>query len=59
MCGSLRYTNYMKTRTEKTSIRFTPYIKHLIELLCERLGVSQTDVIEMAIREYAKKRNVK
>jgi predicted transcriptional regulator len=41
-----------------TSIRYTPEAKRLLELLAKKLGVSQTAVVEMAIREFAEKRGV-
>lgn len=37
-----------------TSIRLTMKAKHLLEALAEKLGISQSAVIEIAIREKAK-----
>jgi predicted transcriptional regulator len=46
-----------KQRT--TTIRYTPEAKRLLETLAKKLGVSQTAVVEMAIREFAEKRGVR
>jgi len=43
----------------QTSIRLTQEAIRLRELLALRLGVSLTDVIELAIRELAKRENIK
>ena len=42
----------------KTSYGLTPECKRLLKLLAEKLGVSQTDIIEMAVREKARKEDV-
>ena len=42
-----------------TSFRLSEEALHLIKLLAESKGVSQAAVIEMAIREMAKKEKVK
>jgi hypothetical protein len=39
-------------------VRFTPRAKDLVDKLAEYLGVTKTSVIEMAIREKAKKEGV-
>ena len=41
-----------------TRMRLTPEAKHLLALLAERLGVSQAAVLELAIREKAKREHV-
>jgi predicted transcriptional regulator len=41
-----------------TSIRYTPEAKRLLEILAKKLGVSQTAVVKLAIREFAEKRDV-
>jgi len=41
-----------------TTIRFTPRARELLVKLAESLGVSRTSVIEMAIREKAKKEGI-
>jgi predicted transcriptional regulator len=45
-----------KLRT--TTIRYTPEAKRLLELLAQKLGVSQAAIVELAIREFAEKRGV-
>ena len=42
----------------QTSIRLTQEAKRLRELLSAKLGVSLTAVIELAIREFAKREGV-
>lgn len=50
----------MKTLREKpTTIRFTHRGKRLLELLAEKMGISQSAVIEVAIRKLAEIENVK
>jgi len=39
-------------------MRLTPEAKHLLALLTEKLGVSQAAVLELAIREKAKREHV-
>lgn len=47
---------FMEMRKKKAiGIRFTPRAKELVEQLAEHLGVTKTAVIEMAIREKAKR----
>jgi hypothetical protein len=41
-----------------TTIRFTPKAKKLVGKLSEVLGVTKTAVIEMAIREKAKREKI-
>ena len=49
----------MKRKAEKqTSLRLTPEAMTLLKELAKNLGVTQTAIIEMAIREFAKKRSV-
>jgi len=51
----------MKDMRKKKAIgiRFTPVAKELVEGLAVHLGVTKTAVIEMAIREKAKKEGIK
>lgn len=44
---------------KSTSVRLTPEAKRLLKELAKKLGVSQTDIIEMSIREFAEKREIK
>ena len=48
----------MKNKSN-TSIRLTLEAIRLLRELAKNLGVSQTAVIELAIRELAKKENIK
>ncbi len=41
-----------------TSFRLPPKVKQLIKIIAEKLEISQTTVIVVAIREYAKKENI-
>ncbi len=43
----------------KTSHALTAECKRLLKILAEKLGVNQTSVIEMSVREKALKENVK
>ena len=43
---------------EATSFRLTPEAIALIKKLARHLGVSQTDIIELAIRKLAQNENV-
>lgn len=48
--------------TEKrvsTSLRLTPECKRLIKAISAKTGISQTSVIEMAVRDFAKHQMVK
>jgi predicted transcriptional regulator len=38
-----------------TSVRITPEAKRLLKLLAEALGISQAAVLELAIRQMAKR----
>ena len=42
-----------------TSLRLSPEAKRLLVALAERLGISQTAVVEIAIREKAERENVR
>lgn len=53
----MRYNCVMDKQA--TSIRLTPEAKRLIKELAKKLGVSQAAIIEMAIREFADKRESK
>ena len=48
----------MKKSKELTSIRITPEAKRLLKELATKLGVSQSAVMEIAIRKYAKQEQV-
>lgn len=41
-----------------TSIRLSEEAKRLLKLLSEKLGVSQTAILELAIREKAEKEKI-
>lgn len=47
----------MKTKTS-TSYRLSDEAKRLLALLAEKLSVSQTAILELAIREKAKRERV-
>ena len=49
----------MNKSDKHTTIRLTPEAKRLLEELAKKLGVTKTGIIEMAIREFAEKREVK
>jgi predicted transcriptional regulator len=44
----------METQRSNTSVRLTPEATRLLKELAKKLGVSQTAIIEMAIRKFAK-----
>lgn len=44
---------------KQTSLRMSEEGKRLLELLAEKLGISQAAVLELAIREMAKREEVK
>lgn len=44
---------------KKTSIQISEDAKRLQKLLAEHLGINQTAVIELAIRELAEKKGIK
>ena len=41
-----------------TSLRLSPEAKRLLEELANRLGVSRSAVLELAIREYARREGI-
>lgn len=45
-------------KDKPTSVRLSPDAKRLIKLLSQALGISQTAIIELAIREKAKREGV-
>jgi len=45
-------------KKEATSYRLSPEAKQLIKLLASQLGLNETSVIELAIRELAEKKGV-
>lgn len=46
-------------KNKPTSVRLSNDAKRLIKLLSEKLGISQTAIIELAIREKAKREGLK
>jgi predicted transcriptional regulator len=52
------YDGGMRTK-QATSIRLTPEAKRLLAMLAEKLGLSQAAILELAIREKAKREGVK
>jgi predicted transcriptional regulator len=48
----------MATTKKPTAVRLTDDGKLLLEKMAKRLGVSQTAIMEMAIREMAERRGV-
>jgi hypothetical protein len=53
------YTERSTMAKKHTSYRISEEGKQLIKELARRLGVSETSVVEMAVREMAEKRGVK
>lgn len=51
----------MATRPTKqaTSVRLSPDARRLLAALADRLGISQASVLELAIRDKARKEGVK
>jgi len=47
------------SQKKQTSLRLTPEAKRLVEALAAQLGVSQSAIWEMAIRQMAHKEKVK
>jgi predicted transcriptional regulator len=43
---------------KKTSIRLSPAGKALLEKIAKHLSISQTDVLELAIRQLAKQEGI-
>lgn len=58
LCSALRAT-ISGMKKNPTSIRLSDEGKRLVALLAEKLAVSQTAVLELAIREKAKREGVK
>lgn len=54
----MRYNQVMRNK-EAVSFRLTPEAIALIKELAKRLGVSQADIVEMAVREFVKKQKRK
>jgi hypothetical protein len=48
----------MPTKKKQTAIRFKPDTVRILELLSEDTGLSLTGVIELAIRDLAKSRQI-
>jgi predicted transcriptional regulator len=46
-------------KNKPTSVRLSDDAKRLINLMSQKLGISQTAIIELAIREKAKREGVK
>jgi len=42
-----------------TSIRLSPEAKRLLELLAQKLSISQTAILEIALREKARREGVR
>lgn len=55
------YNVYMKNKLNKklTSIRMTDEARRLVGLLGEKYGMTNSAIIELAVREYAEKREIK
>lgn len=53
------YNGDMRKANQTTSIRLTPEAMHLLRELAKKLGVTQAAIMEMAVREFAEKRDVK
>ena len=49
----------MRKRDKQTNVRLTPEAKRLLDELVKKLGVTQSAIIEMAIRKFAEQENVK
>lgn len=48
----------MSNKTRKTSVRLTPAGDEIMLLLAKKLGVSQTALIEMALRHFAEREGI-
>jgi predicted transcriptional regulator len=46
-------------KNKPTSVRLSDDAKRLIKLMSQKLGISQTAIIELAIREKAKREGIK
>lgn len=55
MYRSLWYHVFNMEKKHATSIRLSSDAKRLLVLLAQRLGISQTAVLELAIREKARR----
>lgn len=53
----MRYNRGMKNKYP-TSMRLTPTAKRLIEQISESLGISNSAVLELAIRTLARQHNI-
>jgi predicted DNA-binding protein len=49
------YNGDMRKASQTTSLRLTPEAKRLLQLLAQKLGISQASVIEIAIRYLAER----
>lgn len=49
----------MKKQKTNTSVRLSPEADRLLKELAKKLGVSQSAIIELAIRKYAESEGVK
>lgn len=51
----------MSTRksSKQMNIRFTPEALELLKIAAQKLGVTQTAIAEMAVREFAEARGIK
>jgi len=49
----------MRKSDKQIAVRLTPEAKRLLLELAKKLGVTQTAVIEMAIRKFAEQEDVK
>lgn len=57
----MRYNADVKEKHVKraTSIRLTPEAKRLMAVTAKKLGISQSAVLELAIRQFAKNEGIK
>jgi predicted transcriptional regulator len=46
-------------KNKPTSVRLSDDARRLIKLMSEKLGISQTAIIELAVREKAKREKIK
>jgi Ribbon-helix-helix protein, copG family len=54
---NMRYSYVMKN-TQATSVRLSPKAKQLLQRLAAQAGISQSAILELAIREKAEKAGV-
>jgi phage terminase small subunit len=52
---TLRYTNPMKPKRNPTSVRLTDEAIRLMRQLSDALGISQSSVMELALRQMAQR----